>query len=199
MDGIRKTSKANGLKSPMHDKEAKGILDFWFSDNVRPLWFNSTPELDTEIRERYQNLWRQAQQGMLDSWLDDAESALAFIILLDQMPLNMFRGLPESFQTEQQAIKATYIALEKGYAEQLPKSRLAFLLIPLMHSENLYDQQKSVELFKHYGLMENLQFAQHHQKIVERFGRFPHRNAILGRLSTSEEETYLASDEAFKG
>jgi uncharacterized protein (DUF924 family) len=183
----------------MHDKEAKGILDFWFSDNVRPLWFNSTPELDTEIRERYQNLWRQAQQGMLDSWLDDAESALAFIILLDQMPLNMFRGLPESFQTEQQAIKATYIALEKGYAEQLPKSRLAFLLIPLMHSENLYDQQKSVELFKHYGLMENLQFAQHHQKIVERFGRFPHRNAILGRLSTSEEETYLASDEAFKG
>ena len=68
-----------------------------------------------------------------------------------------------------------------------------------MHSENLHDQQKSVELFKHYGLMENLQFAQHHQKIVERFGRFPHRNAILGRLSTAEEETYLASDEAFKG
>ena len=91
-----------------------------------PCGFNSTPELDAEIRERYQDLWQKAQQGLLDGWLDDAESALALIILLDQMPLNMFRGLPESFQTEQQAVKATYLALEKGYAEQLPKSRLAF-------------------------------------------------------------------------
>ncbi|WP_024852220.1 DUF924 family protein [Hydrogenovibrio kuenenii] len=178
---------------------AEEILSFWFSDRIKPLWFNSTAELDQEIRDKYQTLWQQAQKGLLDDWLNEPKSALALIILLDQMPLNMFRGLPESFQTEQQAVKATYVAIEKGFLEQLPKSQQAFLLMPLMHSENLKDQQKSVGLFEHYGLTANLNFARHHQKLVERFGRFPHRNSILNRVSTSEEEAYLNSDSAFKG
>lgn len=179
--------------------QAEEILSFWFSDRVKPMWFNSTAELDQEIQDKYQTLWQEAQEGLLDDWLNQAKSALALIILLDQMPLNMFRGLPESFRTEQQAVKATYMALEKRFAEQLPKSQLAFLLMPLMHSENLKDQQKSVELFEYYGLTENLNFARHHQKLVENFGHFPHRNAILNRVSTPEEEAYLNSDSAFKG
>lgn len=183
---------------PLKDS-ADALLTFWFSERVKPLWFNSTPAFDQEIREKYQTLWQQAQTGLLDDWINHPQSALAMIILLDQLPLNMFRGQPESFQTEQQAVKVTYIALEKRFAEQLPKSQLAFLLMPLMHSEHLEDQQKSVELFEHYGLTDNLNFAKHHQGIVQRFGRFPHRNAILNRENSPEEIAYLNSDEAFKG
>lgn len=128
---------------------AQEILNFWFSDDVKPQWFNSTEALDTEIRQKYQTLWQQAKSGELDDWLDQPESTLALVILLDQVPLNMFRGLPESFATEQQAVKATHDALEKGYADQLPKSQVAFLLMPLMHSESTYDQQKAVEWFEH--------------------------------------------------
>lgn len=152
--------------------DAKDILGFWFSERIKPLWFNSTPELDKEIRRRYQILWRLAQQEKLNHWLDNPESTLALIILLDQIPLNMFRGKPLSFETEQLAVKASYAALAKGYAEQLTKSKLAFLLMPLMHSENLADQKKSVELFQSFGLDDNLKFAEHHFKLIERFGLF---------------------------
>jgi len=175
------------------------ILDYWYSERMQKRWFASTPSLDQEIRDRYQALWERAAAGELDDWRDTAEGALALIIVLDQFPLNMFRGQPESFHTERQAVAVSKNALDRGFDEQLPKDRLAFLFMPLMHSEKLEEQDLSVRLFRQHGLTANLKFAEHHRELVRKYGRFPHRNAILGRQSTPDEQAYLASKEAFKG
>lgn len=175
------------------------ILDYWYSERMRKHWFASTPALDREIRERYQALWAQAAAGELDHCQETPEGALALAIVLDQFPLNMFRGQPESFRTERQAVAVTLNALDKGFDKHLPKDRLAFLFMPLMHSERLEEQDLSVRLFRQYGLTENLKFAEHHRELVRKYGRFPHRNAILGRESSPEEAAYLRSDGAFTG
>lgn len=175
------------------------ILDYWYSERMQKHWFASTPAIDQEIRDRYQALWAQAAAGALDHWQDSPEGALALIIVLDQFPLNMFRNQPESFRTEQQAVAVAKVAIDRGYDAQLPKERLAFLFMPLMHSENLADQDLSVAMFAKYDLTGNLRFAEHHREIVRTYGRFPHRNAILGRASRPEEEAYLRSEGAFKG
>lgn len=180
----------------MHHRQ---VLDFWFSDAIRPAWFRSTPALDTDIRESFAAAWQQAADGEMDHWAASAEGALALVILLDQFPLNMFRGQPESFATESKAIAVCRQAIDNGLDRQLSGAHLAFLYMPLMHSENLADQDLSVTLFEAAGLNDNLRFARHHRELVRRFGRFPHRNAILGRESTEEEGRYLASDQAFLG
>lgn len=181
------------------EPEAQALLDFWYSAGMRSRWFNSTPALDDEIRSRFEPLWRRAATGELDHWLDSAEGALALVIVLDQLPLNMYRGRPEAFSTEQHAVAATRHAVAHGYDKAIAKDRLMFLYMPLMHSEDLADQDLSVQLFAAAGLTDNLRFAEHHRGLVRRFGRFPHRNAILGRQSMAEELDYLASPEAFKG
>jgi len=111
----------------------------------------------------------------------------------------MFRNQAKSFATEQMAIDAAKQVIEKGYDQAIPLSQRAFIYMPLMHSENIADQNLCVELFKKAGLEGNYRFAKHHRGIIEKFGRFPHRNAILGRESTPEELEYLASDKAFTG
>lgn len=175
------------------------ILEFWYAAEMRPRWFASTPELDAAIRHKYETLWRSATAGELDDWKRTPEGCLALVIVLDQFPLNMFRGQALSFSSEQQAVEATRHALAQGYPQRLPADRLSFLYMPLMHSEDLADQDLSVELFEQAGLESNLRFARHHRELIRKFGRFPHRNAILGRESTSEETAYLASKEAFLG
>jgi len=162
-------------------------------------WFSSTPELDAEIRNRYEPLWASAANGELDEWRNSPEGCLALIIVLDQFPLNMFRGEARSFKTEHKAIEAAKYALAKGYHKAIPAEKLAFLYMPLMHSENLEDQALSVKLFEEARLENNLRFAEHHREIIRKFGRFPHRNAILGRKSMAEEIEYLNSKEAFLG
>jgi uncharacterized protein (DUF924 family) len=175
------------------------ILTFWFSERVKPLWFRSTPEFDTELRERFFDTWQAASAGELDSWRQTPEAALALVIVLDQFPLNMFRGRPESFSSADQALGVAAEAVEKGWDRELEKTQLAFLYLPFMHSENRGDQERSVALFEAAGLESNLRFARHHRDLIRRFGRFPHRNAILGRASTDEELAYLVSKEAFHG
>lgn len=175
------------------------LLDFWFGAAMRPRWFDSTPELDRDIRKRFESLWREAVAGKLDTWKETAEGCLALVIVLDQLPLNMFRGEPLSFSSEAQAVQVTRYAVEQGYHKTLPADRLGFLFIPLMHSENLADQDLSVKLFEEAGLENNLRWARHHRELIRRFGRFPHRNAILGRESSPAEIEYLNSREAFKG
>lgn len=162
-------------------------------------WFASTPELDADIRNRYESLWARAAKGELDEWKNSPEGCLALVIILDQFPLNMFRGEAKSFKTEHQAIETTKHALAKGYHKSIPAEELAFLYMPLMHSENLEDQALSVKLFGEAHLESNLRFAEHHRELIRKFGRFPHRNAILGRESTAEEIAYLHSKEAFLG
>jgi len=178
---------------------AQEILDFWFSDEVRKLWFNSTPEFDASLRERFLPLWRRAGRGELDHWQENAAGCLALVILLDQFPLNMFRAEAQSFATEAQSRDVAQLAVDKGFDQALEAKQCAFLYMPFMHSEALADQQRALELFDQPGLEDNLRFARHHHGIIEKFGRFPHRNQVLGRDSSAAEIEYLNSKEAFTG
>ncbi len=175
------------------------IINFWYSDSMRTRWFASTPDLDKEIRERYEQVWMRAARGEYDDWKDTPEGSLALAIVLDQFPLNMFRGEAKSFQTEGQAIEVALSAIRRGFDERLEKDRLPFLIMPLMHSENLEHQELAVRWYKKHGLQDNLRFAEHHREIVRKYGRFPHRNPILGRESSKAETDYLQSAHAFTG
>ncbi|WP_242632934.1 DUF924 family protein [Thiothrix fructosivorans] len=175
------------------------ILDFWYKPPMSEHWFASTPVIDADIRERFGALWEQAAAGEWDAWQATPNGCLALCIVLDQFPLNMFRGEVRSFSTEQQAVVASKQAVQREFDTLLPLDRRSFLYMPLMHSEHLADQDESVRLFEAAGLEANARFARHHRDIVRRFGRFPHRNAVLGRESTAEELAYLASKEAFTG
>jgi uncharacterized protein (DUF924 family) len=173
------------------------IIEFWFSTASRERWFNSTPDYDRQLRSRFEPAWVEARDGRLTAWEQTPEGALALVVLLDQMPLNMFRGQPESFSTEAQSREVAGRAIERGLDQSLPGIQKAFLYLPYMHSEALADQDRSVELYARAGLRENLGWAEHHRGIVRRFGRFPHRNAILGRESTPEEIEWLATPDGF--
>jgi uncharacterized protein (DUF924 family) len=178
---------------------AEQLLDFWFSDRVAKLWFRSTPEFDQELRDKFLLTYQLACDGQLDHWQHTVNGALALVIIFDQLPLNMFRGKPESFSTESRSRDVAAYAIEKGFDQHMADKQKAFLYMPFMHSENLADQQRSIELFEKAGLQDNLRFAHHHHDIVKRYGRFPHRNRILGRQSSQQELDYLASKEAFLG
>jgi uncharacterized protein (DUF924 family) len=175
------------------------IIDFWFSDATRKLWFNSTPEFDRELCGRYQDTWERARRGELDHWMQTAEGCLALVIILDQFPLNMFRGSAQSFASEAQSRDVAAVAIEQGFDKTLPAEQQSFLYMPYMHSETLEDQELALKYFDQPGLESNLRFAHHHHAIVEKYGRFPHRNAVLGRTSTDAEIEYLNSKEAFTG
>jgi uncharacterized protein (DUF924 family) len=157
----------------------------------------STAEFDREVRSRFETTRAQARDGQLADWEQTADGALALVLLLDQFPLNMFRDRPEGFSTEAAARAVARRAIVQGLDASLPDTAKAFLYLPYMHSESLADQDRSVELFALAGLEHNLEWARHHREIVRRFGRFPHRNVILGRTSTPAETEWLASPEGF--
>lgn len=173
------------------------VTDFWFTAESRARWFNSTPEYDREVRARFAEAWQQARAGKLADWQQSATGALALVILLDQLPLNMFRNRPEAFSTEALSREVAGRAIGRGYDKHLPTGSRVFLYLPFMHSESLADQECSVKLFAESGLEENLKWARHHRDIIRRFGRFPHRNAVLGRESTPEERQWLESSDGF--
>lgn len=175
------------------------ILDYWFAEAMRTKWFASTPQLDAAIKEQFEPVWEAAVNGELDDWRNSADGCLALSIILDQFPLNMFRGTAKSFASEARSRDIARHAIDQGFDKHNDPARLAFLYMPFMHSEDLVDQDFSVQLFAAAELENNLRFAQHHREIIRRFGRFPHRNAILGRVSTAEELDYLNSKEGFKG
>jgi len=179
--------------------DANKLLSDWFSTPLSDHWFNSTPAIDSYLKEKYEPAWNSAVNRELDNWLDTATGTLALIILLDQLPLNMFRGEAKSFSSEQQAIEACKQGILKRFDQQIEIPKRAFFYMPLMHSENINDQNLSVELFEKSGLENNARFAKHHREIIETYGRFPHRNRILKRESTTAEQQYLNSDQAFKG
>ncbi len=183
----------------MHQVTPQDVLDLWFSERVRPLWFNATPAFDQELRERFESTWQLARSGQLEHWSYAPNGALALVIVLDQLPLNIFRGQPASFSTEAQARDFARQAIALGWDQPLRDEQKGFLYLPFMHSEALVDQQRSVALFEAAGLEHSLRWARHHHDLIRRFGRFPHRNAILGRPSTAEELAYLQSEEAFHG
>jgi uncharacterized protein (DUF924 family) len=173
------------------------IIDYWFSDKNKKYWFSSTTNIDKEIKTIFEDVWSKASKGGLSEWQNSPEGALALIIVLDQLPLNMFRGESKSFQTESMALEIAITAINNGYDKKLIKDKLKFLFMPLMHSENIENQNLGVKLFKRYGF--DLQWPKHHRDLINRFGRFPHRNEILGRQSTTDEIEYLLSNRVFKG
>ena len=177
----------------------KEVLEFWFTEPATKLWFKPTPEFDEFIFTKFHSLWLRAKENHLSLWEKSAEGCLALAIVLDQFPLNMFRDTSKSFSTEADAIRISRYAIANSFDEALDKSHVSFLYMPLMHSENIQDQNLSVKLFKQANLENNLRYAKHHRDIIANFGRFPHRNMILNRISTTAELKYLASPQAFKG
>ncbi len=173
------------------------ILDFWFSKETEAHWFVRSDDLDAQIKQRFSAIYEQAAAGELDAWREDSRTALALTIILDQFPRNMFRGLPRAFATDTKARVVAKYALDKAYDQAVSDKERAFFYLPLMHSEVLEDQQRCVQLYEALGNEYSLGFAREHRDIVQRFGRFPHRNAVLGRENTPEETEFLKTHKGF--
>lgn len=167
------------------------VLAFWFSERVEPLWFRSDPALDVEIRDRFGALVASAAAGALDDWLETPAGALALVILLDQFPRNIYRGTPQAFAADAKARAVADRALALGHDRAVEPTWRLFFYLPFEHSEQRADQQRSLELFTALGDVKLLDYAVRHHEIIARFGRFPHRNAVLGRPSTAEERAFL--------
>lgn len=178
-----------------HDK----LLEFWYSDEAKPHWFRRNAAFDDTLRQRFLATYRAAADGRLAVWEAAPRSALALVIALDQLPRNLFRDTPEAFATDAMALRVAGEAVDRGFDNDLEAAEQAFLYMPFMHSERLADQERALDLFRATGLKDQLPHAQQHRDIVLRFGRFPHRNRILGRDSTPEELAYLDSPGAFRG
>jgi uncharacterized protein (DUF924 family) len=178
---------------------AREVLDFWFGREGEPgygefreAWFRKDPEFDKLVRDRFEALYEAAATGELDGWKEEARSCLALVILLDQFPRNMFRGDPRSYATDRKAQKVSEYAVDRAFDRELPAFQRMFLYMPFMHSEDLEHQRRSVELFRGLGGEDDATgYAVRHMEIIERFGRFPHRNEVLGRRTTPEEAEFL--------
>lgn len=179
------------------NKDAEIILDFWFGEAGPDKWWKKDSAFDFEIKARFGALMEDAAAGKLDAWgLSSGLEALALILLLDQFPRNVYRGTAKAFATDKKARNLTLLALERDYLKGLSVDQCVFMFLPLEHSENPDDQALCVELFRELGNENYLKFALAHKAIIDRFGRFPHRNAALGRPSTPEEEEFLKGPNA---
>lgn len=178
------------------------VLDFWFGEPEEPdygeprkFWFIKNPAIDVEIKSRFESTYQAAEAGELNDWQTSALSCLALIILLDQFPRNMYRGKAKAFATDNRALSLANYALKQNYDRQLLPVQRWFIYLPFEHSENLADQHTAVKLFSTLknepSSQSTIDYAHQHLKIIQRFGRFPHRNSILGRTSTPEEIEFL--------
>lgn len=180
------------------------ILEFWFGRRQaneteygkrRAIWFSKNPEFDQKIQTRFRADYEQAAAGKLDHWRESPQGCLALTLLLDQFPRNMFRGDPQTFATDSQALSVAQHAITQGFDQQLLPIQRWFIYLPFEHSENLEHQNQAVALFRQLGddpdSLNVLDYAIRHRAVIERFGRFPHRNKVLGRPSTPEEVEFL--------
>ena len=172
------------------------ILTFWFEECSNEDWFMVNAEFDERLRERFLEANKQASEGGLDHWADDSKSCLALIIVLDQFTRNFFRGTPKAFQNDERAIKWTKLSLDQNYLKDYKHEEIQFCLMPLVHSENLSDHKLAEDLrikflsdHPRHDLVKKA--WDDHQNPIIRFGRYPHRNEILGRDSTSDELEFL--------
>ena len=172
------------------DVTPAGILAFW-RDAGPDRWYTRDDDFDAGVRERYLGLWQLAVAGELASWETSDDGALALVIVLDQFPRNMFRGSPETYASDALARDVARRAIDRGVDTRIDPALREFLYLPFMHSEDLADQIRCIALLQNAGLADNAKWADHHADIVRRFGRFPHRNGILGRATTPEEQTFL--------
>ena len=173
----------------MSDSEAADALRFWFEEHPGD-WFVKNAAFDDALRTRYQPLHEAAAAGLRVHWADDARSCLALVIVLDQFPRNMYRGQARAFATDSLARAAARVILARSWDKAMTQSEKLFAYLPFEHSESLADQDLSVELMKDFD-EEQRRYARRHREIIERFGRFPHRNGALGRESTAAEIEFL--------
>jgi uncharacterized protein (DUF924 family) len=177
------------------------VLDFWFSDRARPMWWSKNDDFDAEIRPRFGALVDEASAGAHGDWTTQPSGALALVIVLDQFPRNMFRGSPRAFAGDARALEIARATVESGLDTALALEQRQFLYMPFQHSEVLADQDRSIELFTRWvadhdeaaraAVGNDLTYAHRHRDIIQRFHRFPHRNAVLGRTSTPDEIAFL--------
>ena len=162
------------------------VLKFWFG--LRPeQWWNGGAELDHRIKQDFLKLWYDKRQLPLEAFLTDPLTALAAVILFDQFSRNMFRGHADAYSTDHMALGIAKEAVARGFDEELANVERKFLYMPFLHSERLEDQDRALLLFTAIGDDEQIKYSKHHRDIIERFGRFPHRNAVLGRTSRPDE------------
>lgn len=174
------------------------VLKFWFEDIERSHWFKKDPDFDRELERRFGNLLELAKHDQLDYWCDTARGHLALIIILDQFSRNLFRESPRAFDADPKALQLTVEGIEKGLDEELTLEQRSFFYMPLRHSEDLAMQQLGLAKTRElnaagYG---DDKYALNHIELIERFGRFPHRNRVLGRKNTAAEDTFLQSGHA---
>ena len=191
-----------GMMTAIERKEATALIDFWFGPprsptrfQQRDVWFKVDRAFDAQCRDQFGPPRERAAAGDCADWALEAEPCLALILLLDQLPRNLFRGSAKAFATDPLAREAARAALGRGFDRSLPATWRQFIYLPFEHSEDLADQELSVklatQLARDPAFAQTLDYAQRHHVIIARFGRFPHRNAALGRQSTPEEEAFL--------
>jgi uncharacterized protein (DUF924 family) len=162
------------------------VLKFWFG--LKPeQWWRGGEELDHRIKQNFLRLWTEKRGLPVEFFLTDPLTALAGVILFDQLPRNMFRGAADAYSTDHLALAIAKAAIARGFDKELAHDERKFLYMPLQHSEHLDDQNQALLLFTQLGDDEQIKYSKHHRDIIARFGRFPHRNAILGRASRPEE------------
>ena len=174
------------------------VIGFWRAAGPER-WFKPDQTFDESCRNRFLLTYEAGARGDLNEWELSPEGSLALIILLDQMPRNMFRGTKGIYRTDPAALMVADRAIEKGHDRQVEPALRRFFYLPFMHSEALHHQDRSVAYNEALGDEEVAKWARHHRDIVRRFGRFPHRNELLGRDSTPDEAAYLREEQAFRG
>jgi uncharacterized protein (DUF924 family) len=181
--------------APADARWTDAVLDFWFEETKPELWFAKNAQLDERIRGRFLQTYEQVRNGVPDS--ASARASLAAVIVLDQFPRNLFRDSPQAFATDAQALSIAQRIIASGLDKQLPESQRAFLYMPFQHSEDRAVQARSIELFASLADEEKLSYAKRHKDVVDRFGRFPHRNVVLGRQSSETEREFLKTSPGF--
>jgi uncharacterized protein (DUF924 family) len=174
------------------DIKPADVIAFWRGVGPKG-WFEKNPALDEDIRRRFLGLHEAAAAGKLSGWEQNAEGALALLILLDQFPRNMFRGQARAFGTDPLAHAVAAGAIVRGFDAQTPPAMRTFFYLPFEHSEDPADQERAVAFYKAADDADGLKWAEMHADIIRRFGRFPHRNAVLGRATTPGEQAFLDS------
>lgn len=179
---------------PVSQTEIDAVLDFWFRESEPRQWFDKDPAFDADIVRRFGDLHARAAAGDLDAWCEQADGALALVIVLDQFSRNMFRDTAQAFAFDAQALSIAKRAIDAGFDQQVDERQRPFFYLPFEHAEDMAEQQRSMALFSALGNKDLLEWAEKHMFIIKRFGRFPHRNAILGRVSSTEEAHFLTQD-----
>ena len=172
------------------------IVSFW-RDAGYERWYGKDDAFDQELRDRFMGTWEAARDGKLSAWQDSDDGTLALLIVLDQFPRNMFRNDPRAFSTDALARTIASRAIAEGRDQRIETGLRAFIYLPFEHSEDMADQERSITLFAPLG-EDSLKWAVLHADIIRKFGRFPHRNAVLGRTTTPEEAAFL-KDGGFSG